>query len=478
MQLLRVVGFFRGNIFLLSTIVGTGIFVSPKGVLKYSALNVPVSLSIWAACGLLSIISALCHAELGTTFPKNGASYYFLKRSLGSCIAFLSLWIKLFVFSLGIATQVLLLASYIIQPFCAGCPVPEISKKCLALAILWSLGILNSQGVLKVAWFETISTLIKMTILCFISLTGIVLLIIGKKENVARFENALDAEVPDGPQIAEAFLQGLYAYSGSSILINMAGEIKNPAENIPKSLITSLSMVTVVYLLVNVSYLAVLTPKEIISSDSVAVMWMDRILPSMQQVISLGISSSILGNGCCIILMASRIFYTASQEGQLPLIYSMLNKHLCPAIAVTQIVLLSSVVIISSQLINIISYVGVASWYVTGLQMIGLLKLRYQDPNLPRPYKVRLPFIFGTIAISLFLIFTPMIRFSKIEHIFQFVFIFSGLLCYWLHVQFTKHSVHFDKITCYLQLLFSVSPSENSDECISTEKNDPKKTYL
>ena len=74
------------------------------------------------------------------------------------------------------------------------------------------------------AWLQTVSTLAKMTVLCFICLTGIVLLGMGEKENVARFENALDAELPDISQIAEAFLQGLFAYSGTSILNSMAGK--------------------------------------------------------------------------------------------------------------------------------------------------------------------------------------------------------------------------------------------------------------
>eukprot|EP00069_Balaena_mysticetus_P012983 bmy_21913T0 len=444
MQLLRAIGFFRGNILIFSATIGAGIFVSPKGVLKYSSLNVAVSLSIWAACAVLTLISALSHAELGTTFPRSGAQYYFLKRSLGSSVAFLSLWIKLFTHPLRLATETLLLSTYTIQPFYAGCPAPELPKKCLALAILWSLGLLNTRGVQTVAWFQTISTVAKMTVLCFISLTGIVLLGIGKKENVARFENAFDAELPKVSQIAEAFLQGLFAYSGTSILNSIAGEIKNPGENIPKSLITVLPMVAVIYLLANVSYLAVLTPREIISA----------------------------------VLSASRMIYTASQEGQLPLIFSMLNNHSCPTMAVSQIIILTSVVIITSDLINLIKYSGLAIWFLRGLHMIGLLKLRYQEPNLPRPYKVPLPFIFGCIAISLFLILTPLIQAPKIEHVYGFIFMLSGLLCYWIHVHLNQHSVCFVKITCYLQLLFNVSPPEDHDEGTSAGKKDLKEIFV
>ncbi|XP_062935324.1 solute carrier family 7 member 13-like [Cynocephalus volans] len=477
-QLQRVIGYFHGTMFLFSIIIGAGIFMAPKGVLKYSSLNVGVSLSIWAACALVAMIAALSYAEMGTTFPRSGAQYYFLKRSLGPLIAFFYLWIGLFSTPAGLAARGLLLAGYIAQPFYPGCSVPEMPKKCLALAILWCLGILNARGVKEVAWFQTVSTVVKMTVLCFVSVTGIVLLVRGRKENLARFEKAFDAEVPDALQIAEAFLQGLYAYSGWGILVQIAGELKNPSENIPKCVITALTLVALIYLLVNISYLAVLTPKEIMFSDAVAVTWIDRVIPSMQWAISIGVASSIFSSLNCTLLSASRVLYVASQEGQLPLIFSTLNSHSCPAVAVIYTLIFASFVIIPSDLILLINYVGFTNWIQLGLMMMGLLKLRFQEPNLPRPYKVRLPFIFGTMAMSLFLVLTPMIKSPQMHYFYVLLFILSGLLFYLPFVHLNLGSTYFNKITCFLQLLLNVSPTDDINECISAEetlqKNPPE----
>ncbi|XP_003479946.2 solute carrier family 7 member 12-like [Cavia porcellus] len=467
----RTIGFLHGNIFLLSAVIGAGIFVSPKGVLKYSSLNIPVSLSIWALCGILSMINGLCVAELGTTFPTSAAPYFFLKKSLGSCVAFLNLWMEVFGLFIGLAAQSLLVASYLIQPFYDLCLPPELPKKCLALAILWSLGLLNIRGLAIISWFQTVSTLMKMAILCLISLTGIVLLVTGKKENIFKFENALDAEFPDASQIAEAILQGFYSYGGSTFLVNLAGEVKNPGQTLPRALISALSIVTVIYLLTNISFLTVLTPKEIIFSDSIAVTWMDRVFPSMQWVISLGISTAIIDNISCGILKGSRMLYAASQEGQLPLIHSMLNERLSPAVAVIQLIILSSIAVIPSNLTNLIKYLGLICWVLSGLNMIGLLKMRYKDPDLRRPYKVWLPLIFASLASSLFLIFMPIIQSPKMEHVYQVIFVLCGLLYYWFHVHLNQHSVGSETITCYLQLLFNVSPSGDHETCISTNKN-------
>ncbi|XP_013368249.1 PREDICTED: solute carrier family 7 member 13-like isoform X3 [Chinchilla lanigera] len=427
MQLSRAIGFFHGNIFLFSTTIGAGIFISPKGVLKSSSGNIPVSLSIWALCGILNIVNGLCAAETGATFPRSAAVYFLLKRTLGSCVAFLHVWIKLFGYFIGLAAQSLLVASSLIQPFYAGCSPPELPKKCLALAILWSLGLLNIRGVKTVSWFQTLSSLVKVAILCFISLAGIVLLVMGRKENVSRFESALDAELPDASQIAEAILQGFYPYVGSTVLVNIA--------------------------------------------DSVAATWVDRVLPSMQWVVSLGISASVIDTSSCGILSGSRLLYAVSQEGQLPLIFSMLNEHLSPAAAVIQLTLLTSIAVIPSNMTNLLKYVGLASWALTGLTMTALIKLRYQHPDLPRPYKAWLPMIFVSLVSSAFLIFMPIIQSPKMEHIYQVVFVLSGVLYYRLHVHLNQHSVFSEKITCYLQLLFNMSPSEDQQNCISTEKH-------
>lgn len=122
--------------------------------------------------------------------------------------------------------------------------------------------------------------------------------------------------------------------------------------------------------------------------ESVAVTWMNGVFPSMRWIISLGISISLLNTTVCGILTVSRNFYSASQEGQLPFIYAMLNDHHCPVVAVTQIIILSSVVILFLNVTYTIKYIGQVYTFMNALNMMALLKLRYKEPDLPRPYKL------------------------------------------------------------------------------------------
>ncbi|XP_003408290.1 solute carrier family 7 member 13 [Loxodonta africana] len=463
-QLRRVFGYYQGVCFTIINMIGTGIFVAPKGVLKYSCMNVGLSLCIWAACALLSMMSFLCSAEIGITFPCSGVQYYFLKKCFGSVIAFLKLWTGLFLGPGIVASQTLLLAEYGIQPFYGSCSAPELPKKCLALAIVWIVAILNTRGVKEMVWLQTSSTMLKMAILGLVSLTGVVILVRGRKENVERFQNTFDAEFPDASQMTEAFFQAFFAYSGGDSFMFIAGELKKPHKTIPKCMFTAVFLVTLVYLLVNISYLSVLTPREILFSDTVVITWADRVIPSLTWVIPLGISASLFSNVWCSVFTSSRVNYIASQEGQLPLLFNMLNVHSSPLIAVLVIVIMASFMIVSTSLIELINYLFFVFSFWTLLLIAGLIKLRYQEPNLPRPYKVSLPFLLVTVAVNLCLVLIPLVKSPKMHYIYIVLFIFSGLGFYIPLIHFNLKLVWFEKMTCYLQLLCSICLPDESDE--------------
>ncbi|XP_054856599.1 B(0,+)-type amino acid transporter 1 [Eublepharis macularius] len=460
MNLQKEVGLVSGVCVIVGTVIGSGIFISPKSVLA-NVEAVGPCLVIWTACGILAMLGALCFAELGTMITKSGGEYPYLMEAYGPILAYLFSWISLVVTKpSSFAIICLSFAKYASAPFYPGCDPPVAVVKCLAAAAILTISLVNSLSVKLASYVQNFFTAAKMVIVVIIIVSGLVLLAKGNTQN---FQNSFDGPPLSVGAISLAFYNGLWAYDGWNQLNYITEELKNPYRNLPLAIIIGIPLVTVCYTLINISYFTVMTATELLQSPAVAVTFGDRVLYPASWVVPLFVAFSAIGsaNGTCF--TAGRLIYVAGREGHMLKVLSYISvKRLTPAPAIIFYAAIGIIYIIPGDIETLINYFSFASWIFYGLTALGLIVMRFTRKEHERP--IRVPLIIPIIVtlVSIVLVLAPIITAPELPYLYCVLFILSGLIFYvlFIHFKFSWAQKISRPITMHLQMLLEVVPPE------------------
>ncbi|NXV12662.1 XCT protein, partial [Cepphus grylle] len=426
---------------LFGSMVGSGIFISPKGVLKNSG-SVGFSLVVWFACGVLSMFGALCYAELGTRITKSGGHYIYILETLGPLPSFLFLWAEFFAIRPANSAVVsLAFGRYMLEPFFAPCAAPVPAVKLVSLLGYYMVLTLNSWSVTWSARLQTALSIIKLLALALIIVPGMMLLAQGHTEN---FQHAFDRQSLVLDKLPLAFYAGMFAYSGWFQTSFVREELVRPERNIPLAVIVSVIMVIVGYMLTNVSYYTVLGTQDILASPAVAVSFVQRAFKSLISVVPLLVALSCFGT------MNGGIFTFSSKA-----LMTVFHLHNAQFPLVTAMVCIGDIY----HLMNFFSF---SRWLFIGLATLGLIIHRHHHPELRSPFKVPL---FVPVSFTIICLFTVAMSFysDPVSISIGCTMVLSGFPVYYLiiHRQMSSrcHSL-FYYLTHKLQLLLEVVQQE------------------
>ncbi|XP_066290006.1 Y+L amino acid transporter 2-like [Branchiostoma lanceolatum] len=430
-SLKRKISLFNATTLIVGGIIGGGIFISPKGVLAGSG-SIGVSLIVWAACGVFSLVGSLCYLELGFSIPKSGAGYAYILEGFGELLAFLFLWVEFLIRNpVSEAISALTFATYVAQPFFPTCETPNRLKVILAALCILILTFINGA---KVRWGTRVIdlfTVAKMIALVIIVVAGFVMIGQGSTQN---FQSLFSGVTVIGG-VAQALYSGLYAYAGWDAANYVIEEIVDPLRNMPRAIFGGLAIVTTTYMLTNVAYYAVLTKAEVLGVDAVAVAFAHRTLGVMAWCIPVFVAMSTFGTLNGTVLQSSRMFFVGSREGHLPVLLSMVHvTRFTPLPAVLTTGILSTIMLLFGDVYTLINYYSFIRWASVGTAVAALLFLRWSKPDMPRPYKT--PLIFP-ILFFLACVFLVVIQFytDPYNPLIGIALMLSGLPFYFLCVR-------------------------------------------
>ena len=266
---------------------------------------------VWLVGGLVALVGSLCYAELSTAFPHEGGNYYFLKRAFGDSTAFAFAWTEFWIVRPGnvgaLAFVFARYASELAAPLLPGLQAPS-GQLMLACAAIVLLTAVNLLGIRTGSRTQNVLTACKVAGLAIIVATGL----------AAAGSQAYEVPAssrPFQPGLGLALIFVMFAYGGWSDMSYVAADVRDPERNISRSLLLGTAMVTAIYLLVTLAFVAALSLPGLRNSPAVAADTVSlRFGAWGASGISILICVSTLGAINGMLFAGGRVFYALGKE--------------------------------------------------------------------------------------------------------------------------------------------------------------------
>jgi APA family basic amino acid/polyamine antiporter len=483
--LTKGLGLIDASMIVAGSMVGSGIFIVSAGIARQVG-SPGLLLVVWLATGLMTIMAALCYAELAAAMPLAGGEYIFLRESLGPMWGFLYGWATLLVMQTAtIAAVAIAFANF------TGVLIPWFSSS----AWIWKLGDfgpyetwfgvlgpyqvgLNTQNLLAISsiafltWTNTrglrigsmvqnIFTAAKIAALGGLTLLGFVFATKAAHNanftNFWRNANAFELHAYQAGQhtvwvntltlVVLAMVGALFSSSAWTNVTYVAAEVKKPKRNLPLALVLGTGIVTLLYVLANFAYLKVLPLVgtagagsvlergiQFASEDRVGTAVAEAIIGSSgAALVAIAVMISTFGCNNGLILAGPRVYYAMAKDGLFFRSVGAVNRHNTPWVALWVQCVWACVLCLSGtygQLLEFLVF-AVVMFYI--LTVLGLFLLRLRRPDMERPYRV-----FGYPALpGFYLLLALFIEVQLLRYKPQYTWpglaiILSGVPVYWL----------------------------------------------
>jgi APA family basic amino acid/polyamine antiporter len=420
----RELGLLDGTMLVVGSMIGSGIFIVSADITRQVGSAGWLTL-IWVLTGLVTVIAAVSYGELSAMFPKAGGQYVYLKEAYNKLIAFLYGWSFFAVIQTGTIAAVGVafskFAAYLFEPLSDENILFQLgdfklnAAQLMSIATIILLTYINSKGVKNGKLLQTFLTVIKI-----ISLFGLIIFgfTIGAKAEIwnANWSDAFSSRSFDAGSsswiaisgttlmaaISAAMVGSLFSSDAWNGVTFIAAEIKNPEKNVGLSLFLGTFIVSIIYILANLMYLAVMPLNEIAfaKSDRVAVVAAQHIFGNTGTLIialMIMISTFACNNG--LIMAGARVYYTMAKDGLFFKKAALLNKSSVPAWALWFQCIWASALCLTGKYGDLLDYVMIIVIIFYILTIYGIFILRRKMPDAVRPYRA-----FGYPVLPMFYI--------------------------------------------------------------------------
>ncbi|MGH8811140.1 MAG: APC family permease [Advenella sp.] len=382
-------------------VVGIGIFRTPSIV----AANVAYEwlfILVWIVGGLITLVGALCYAELSAAHPHAGGEYHFLSRAYGRSVAMMFGWARCTVIQTGaIAAVAFMLGDYLAQIVPLGPYGPSLYA---AISVIVLTGV-NFIGTTEGKNLQIIVTFIEIAAVAAIILFGF----LGSGQTPATTQTA----APETAALGMAMIFVLLTYGGWNEAAYLTGELKDAPRNIAKVLMLGTLILVTLYVLTNLALLSILGLEGLRASNAVAADMMHVVAGEPGRIaVTLAIIVAAISTLNATIFTGARVFYVMARDmtilrwvaiwdsrGKTPANGQVLQGAIALA-------LIAMGAITRDGFKAMVDYTAPVFWAFMLLVGLSLFVLRWRYPERVLPYKVPLypitPILFCLTCLYMF----------------------------------------------------------------------------
>ena len=364
----------------IADMVGIGVFTS-LGFQVGDIKSGFALLLLWIVGGAVALCGALCYAELATMLPRSSGEYNFLRRIYHPAFGFVAGWLSATV---GFAAPIALAAMAFGVYFKA--VVPNAPPLLLGLGLTWLLALVHLCGVHVAGAFHNAWTIFKLALIVIFIAAGFAF---GDAQPISfapQHSGALTAVMSAPFAISLVFV--MYSYSGWNAATYIAGEVQNPARNLPRALLIGTAVVIVLYVGLNAVMLATTPLSELAGQLDVAMVAGRHIFGPLGArfvggLISLGLVSSI----SAMMWIGPRVTMTMGEDMPALRLFARKSKTGVPAIAIAFQLLVADLLLLTQSFEAVLDFIQFSLTFCSFFTVLGLIKMRFTHPELVRPYR-------------------------------------------------------------------------------------------
>lgn len=378
----------------VASMVGTGVFTSVGFQLADIPSGFPIII-LWLIGGVVSLCGAFCYAELGAMMPRSGGEYHLLSRAYHPLVGFLAGWISLTAgFAAPIAAAAKLFGSY------THSIAPGFNETALSVGLVVVIMGVQLCHLKFIERFQLGFTILKVSlVISFI--VGACWLGQGQWERLQPREG--DAAYFLSKPYAVALVYVMYAYAGWNAASYIAGEIENPAKNLPRALIFGTAAVTFLYVALNAVFL-VNAPWDAITGKMESALLSARVIFGQRGGDAMGglIAFGLVAHVSAMLFSGTRVLRVMGQDRAILHAMTRTNSLGAPWLAVLVITVVVIALMLTGTFAQLLLYIETLLLGCSLLCVLAVPWMRLRQPAMERPFRVPLyplpPIIFAAVV--------------------------------------------------------------------------------